>query len=146
MPLHKKVLKLGEKRSCSFQIELSVVEIDDAIIRVAKDQFGFSSNDKTKVFHQDGIHFVENFDHAGNCFITNEKQTKFGESKSSGQSCHNFFSISYIHAKPEIRVLRSSGLGIRCLKSLDCSLIAKESKQDVTIFKYIKNKMDTSPK
>ena len=47
---------------------MSVVEIDDAIIRVAKDQFGFSSNEKTKVFHQDGIHFVENYDHAGNNF------------------------------------------------------------------------------
>jgi spermidine synthase len=40
---------------------MDVVEIDDAIIRVAKDQFGFKTSDKTKVFHEDGIQFVQNY-------------------------------------------------------------------------------------
>ncbi len=48
------------------QVDLDVVEIDDAIIRVAKDQFGFKTSDKTKVFHEDGIQFVENY---GKIFI-----------------------------------------------------------------------------
>ena len=43
-------------------VKLTVVEIDDAIIRVAKDQFGFnagSSCDKIKVVQEDGIKYIE---------------------------------------------------------------------------------------
>ena len=40
---------------------MDVVEIDEAIIRVAKDQFGFKTSDSSRVFHKDGIEFVENY-------------------------------------------------------------------------------------
>ena len=38
---------------------MDVVEIDEAIIRVAKEQFGFKTSDKSKVFHRDGIEYIE---------------------------------------------------------------------------------------
>ena len=43
-------------------VKLTVVEIDEAIIRVAKDQFGFnagSSSNKIKVVQEDGIKYIE---------------------------------------------------------------------------------------
>ena len=45
--------------------------------------------------------------------------------------------VNNIHANPVIQVHRSWDKGIRCLRSLDRSLIAKESEQGVTILKYI---------
>ena len=40
---------------------MTAVEIDEAITRVAKDQFGFNSSDRLKVVNQDGIEFIEKF-------------------------------------------------------------------------------------
>ncbi len=41
-------------------MDLTVLEIDEAIIRVAKDQFGFQDSDRLKVEHADGLEFIEN--------------------------------------------------------------------------------------
>ena len=43
------------------KVKLTVVEIDEAIIRVAKDQFGFNagSSNKIKVVQEDGIKYIE---------------------------------------------------------------------------------------
>jgi len=50
-----------KNKNLSFQVILDVVEIDDAIIRVAKEQFGFITSDRSKVFHKDGIEFIESY-------------------------------------------------------------------------------------
>ena len=42
------------------KVDLTVLEIDEAIIRVAKDQFGFQDSDRLKVEHADGLEFIEN--------------------------------------------------------------------------------------
>ena len=41
------------------KVKLSVVEIDEAIIRVAKDQFGFNTSDRLNVVKEDGIAYIK---------------------------------------------------------------------------------------
>ena len=38
-----------------------MVEIDEAITRVAKDQFGFVPSDKLKVINEDGLNFIDSY-------------------------------------------------------------------------------------
>jgi len=40
------------------KVHLDIVELDPAIVRVAKDQFGFQESDRVKVMVQDGLEFV----------------------------------------------------------------------------------------
>lgn len=47
--------------------KISVVEIDDAIIRVAKDQFGFIESERLKVIHKDGIDYINDLAAEGIC-------------------------------------------------------------------------------
>ncbi len=47
------------------QVRVDVVEIDPAIAKVAKDQFGFNESDRLKVFIDDGLEFIANLD--GRC-------------------------------------------------------------------------------
>ena len=43
------------------KVNLTVVEIDEAITRVAKDQFGFTISERLKVVNEDGLEFIESF-------------------------------------------------------------------------------------
>ena len=43
----------------SFQVHVDAVEIDEAIARVAKEQFGFEEGDRVKLHIEDGLKFVE---------------------------------------------------------------------------------------
>ena len=54
------------------KVKLKVVEIDGAIIRVAKDQFGFNTSDRLQVVQDDGLKFIENCakDSSGNLSTT----------------------------------------------------------------------------
>ena len=41
------------------KVNLTCVEIDEAITRVAKDQFGFAPSERLKVVNEDGLEFIE---------------------------------------------------------------------------------------
>ena len=42
-----------------FQVHLDVLEIDPAIVRVAKDQFEFKETERLKVVVGDGLKYIE---------------------------------------------------------------------------------------
>ena len=43
------------------QVHVDAVEIDEAIARVAKEQFGFEEGDRVKLHIENGLKFVERF-------------------------------------------------------------------------------------
>ena len=43
------------------KVHVTAVEIDEAIVRVAKDQFGFNTTERLQVINEDGIEFINNF-------------------------------------------------------------------------------------
>ena len=43
------------------KVNLTCVEIDEAITRVAKDQFGFAPSERLKVVNEDGLEFINSF-------------------------------------------------------------------------------------
>ena len=43
------------------KVHVTAIEIDEAIVRVAKDQFGFNTTERLKVINEDGIEFINNF-------------------------------------------------------------------------------------
>ena len=47
------------------KVKMKVVEIDDAIVRVAKDQFGFNPGERLQVETADGIQFLEKYADSG---------------------------------------------------------------------------------
>ena len=52
------------------KVNLTCVEIDEAITRVAKDQFGFAPSERLKVVNEDGLEFIESLaKQSGTTFI-----------------------------------------------------------------------------
>ena len=50
---------LLQAHNIPFQVHVDAVEIDDAIARVAKEQFGFEEGDRVKLHIENGLKFVE---------------------------------------------------------------------------------------
>merc|ERR1712002_1193261 len=65
----------------------NVVELDQAIVRVAMDQFNFNIDDRLTVDTQDGIDFIQDISHTSRRFsvIMLDVDSK---DISSGMSCH----------------------------------------------------------
>ena len=48
------------------QVQIDVVEIDEAIVSVATDWFNFTTDDQLRISVADGLEYIQQLGHSGN--------------------------------------------------------------------------------
>ena len=48
------------------QVEIDVVEIDEAVVSVATDWFNFTTDDRLRISVADGLEYIQQLDRTGN--------------------------------------------------------------------------------